>query len=90
LSSIRDVHFFLNVEAVYGRQEAEITLKINGSSRLSAIAESMDDSHDATGSNLLVVHIVEGDRVWVETYDDDNQDLFKGFTAFSGVLIQST
>jgi hypothetical protein len=82
--------FFLNVEAVYGRQAAAIELKINGFARLSAVAESMDDNHNATGSNLLVVHIVEGDRVWVETYQYDNQDLFNSFTAFSGVLIQST
>jgi hypothetical protein len=82
--------FFLNVEAVYGRQAAAISLQINGFSRLTAVAECMDDTHDATGSNLLVVHIVEGDRVWVMTYGNDNQDLYKGFTAFSGVLIQST
>lgn len=82
--------FYINVEAVNGQEEASVQIMKNGSGRVSAVSERYADGHDSTGGNLLVEHITEGDRVWVETYSNDNQDLFRGFTSFSGVLIGST
>lgn len=78
--------FYINVEAVNGNEEAAVQLMKNGSGRVSAVSERYVDGHDSTGGNLLVEHIMEGDRVWVETYSVDNQDLFRLFTTFSGVL----
>ncbi|XP_053386491.1 complement C1q and tumor necrosis factor-related protein 9A-like [Mercenaria mercenaria] len=82
--------FYINVEPFDESLPAAIAILINGSYRVDAVAERYDVGHDSTGGNMMVEHLQEGDRVWVETYEHDNQDLYKGFTSFSGVLIRST
>lgn len=82
--------FAIFVEAVDASPAAALVLTINGKHWLDAVSERYATGHDSTGGNILVQHIQEGDRVWVETYYHDNQDLYNGFTTFSCVLIQST
>ena len=82
--------FYINVEAVDESLPASIAILLNGSYRVASVSERYDANHDSTGGNLMVEHIQEGDRVWVETYLRDNQDLYESFTTFSGVLIEST
>ncbi|XP_045179782.2 adiponectin-like [Mercenaria mercenaria] len=82
--------FYINVEPVDETIPASVAILVNGSYRVAAVAERYDKNNDSTGSNVLAENIQEGDRVWVETYLNDNQNLFEGFTTFSGVLIEST
>ena len=55
--------FYINVEAVDESLPASIEIIVNGSGRVSSVAERYDANHDSTGGNLMVEHIQEGDRV---------------------------
>ncbi|KAL4239845.1 positive regulation of adiponectin secretion [Mactra antiquata] len=70
--------------------EANIEIKINGRDYIAAVSEPILAQQDTTGGNTLVQHIQQGDSVWVETIGVNNQHLYKHYTSFSGVLIQST
>ncbi|KAL4223026.1 positive regulation of adiponectin secretion [Mactra antiquata] len=69
---------------------ATVGIVINGQQYAVAVSEPTQYGHDASGGDVLVHHLQQGDRVWVETYQHDNQDLTHAFNSFSGVLIQST
>ncbi|KAL4241049.1 hypothetical protein ACF0H5_001827 [Mactra antiquata] len=81
---------FVEVHSENDIAEGNVKIMINGNSFVYAISEPSKLGHDSTGGNVLIQHLARGDRVWVETNDVNNQDLFHAFNSFSGVLIQST
>lgn len=74
------------VEAL-GTQAAEIQLIVDGMIRFPAISEPESPGNDDTGGNMVIEHLVKGQQVWIETYESENQNIFPGFTTFSGALI---
>lgn len=88
---ISGVYMFAIFVESFTLRTAIIELVIDGNdSLISAVSEQAVDGQDNTGGNVLIVHVVKGQRVWARTYDSDNQDIYPYFTTMSGVLIQST
>ena len=69
--------------------ESMVSLMKDGDSFMSVIVESNFDAEDINSGNVVLLSVQKGERLWVETYDNDNQSFWKGVTTFSGVLIQS-
>jgi hypothetical protein len=79
--------FSVFIESHTVNTEATVTLKMEGTPYMSVVSERSDDGEDDTGGNVCLLTVNKGERVWVETYQNDKQSFWLGFTTFSGVLI---
>lgn len=75
-----------NVEGI----ESMVSLKKDGTTFMSVIAEASFNGEDINSGNVVLLTVTKGEQLWVETFDNDNQSFWKGVTTFSGVLIQRT
>jgi hypothetical protein len=61
----------------------------NGKRINSAVTDTFHTNEDLQGGNMVVIRMNIGDRVWVETYhqNDAYLDGPNGFTSFSGIFL---
>jgi hypothetical protein len=70
--------------------EALVYLVLDGNPYMSVISDRSSDGENDTGGNVVLLPVYKGQRVWVETFVNDNQSFSHSFTTFSGVLIHQT
>ena len=62
--------FYVSVQSE-NKQEIRLDIVLNGSSKIRAMAWSSSASNSSihqTGTNLVILHLRTGDRVWVRRY----------------------
>ena len=79
--------FSVFIESNSVGREAVVGLMKEGIPFINVVSERFDADEDDTGGNVCLVNVNKGEQVWVETYQNDKQSFWPGFTTFSGVLI---
>ena len=80
--------FFVNVQN-YGTQSIYVDIVFNGATKVRAMVSQSDEEYNDAGSNLAVLSLQTGDRVWVKHYAGQGYYTHSDspLTTFSGFLI---
>ncbi|KAL4224120.1 hypothetical protein ACF0H5_017573 [Mactra antiquata] len=77
--------FYLAFAAGHAAHRIWMHIVVDGSEKVSGVADTLQDHHDAQGTNLALLHLHQGDSVWVATYAIPNVNVYglPPFTTFS-------
>ncbi|XP_061195788.1 cerebellin-3-like [Saccostrea echinata] len=82
--------FYVSIQG-YKDNDIYVDIVLNGSSEVRAMVEANSASNEQyeTGTNLVILRLQQGDRVWVRHYDGSGYATFSDapVTTFSGFLI---
>lgn len=89
---VTGVYMFFFEVGSGSRHQIVAKLVVNGSNTVDGIADSeYHDNHEAQGSNMAILKLSAGTRVWVENYRWADKFVEGGttdrFTTFSGILL---
>ncbi|XP_045163908.2 EMILIN-1-like [Mercenaria mercenaria] len=82
--------FYFAFGAGYEPHKLWMHIVVDGQGKASGVADTWQRGHDAQGTNLVLLHLQQGDSVWVATYKVADKSIYGfpgGFTTFSGVLL---
>ncbi|KAL4224121.1 hypothetical protein ACF0H5_017574 [Mactra antiquata] len=80
--------FYLAFASGYAPHRLWMHIVVDGSEKVSGVADTLQTNHDAQGTNLALLHLRKGDSVWVTTYFTSAFIYgLHGFTTFSGMLM---
>ncbi|KAL4224119.1 hypothetical protein ACF0H5_017572 [Mactra antiquata] len=81
--------FYFAFGAGYEAHRLWMHIVVDGSQKVSGVADTLQAGHDAQGTNLVFLHLHQGDSVWVATYAIADVKIYgvPPFTTFSGMLM---
>ena len=68
-------------------KEITVKLKVDSVWKALVVSEKFHSTQDDQNSNLVILKINQGQRVWVETYSKSGVRIWQSFSTFSGALL---
>ena len=62
-------------------------LKVDSTTKANILSRNHHSHEHDQGSNLAILQLFEGQKVWVEIHRNTNVEIFKQFSTFAGVLL---
>ncbi|XP_060605108.1 heavy metal-binding protein HIP-like [Ruditapes philippinarum] len=81
--------FNLAFGAGYESHRLWMRIVVDGQEKVSGVADTLQNYHDAQGTNFVILHLHKGDSVWVSTFMVSDVTIYgsQKLTTFSGVLL---
>jgi hypothetical protein len=81
--------FNLAFGAGYESHRLWMHIVVDGQAKVAGVADTLQNYHDAQGTNFVILHLHKGDSVWVSTFMVSDVTIYgsQKLTTFSGVLL---